>query len=172
MLRGIPDIIGSDLLKALADTGHGDLIVIADHFYPHVTKCPNGVSIQAKGVGAVQMLDAILQLVPLDVEYEKQPIQYIVPDADSGIVVETNPVWDAVKETVKKHGYDTACIGTIERSTRWRPMPAGTAPPKPRGFKSPPSRCAWPPWPAEWPRRERATIPRHWPRSTMPSPRR
>ena len=34
MLRGIPDIIGSDLLKALADTGHGDLIVIADHFYP------------------------------------------------------------------------------------------------------------------------------------------
>ena len=33
MLRGIPDIIGSDLLKALADTGHGDLIVIADHFY-------------------------------------------------------------------------------------------------------------------------------------------
>ena len=116
MFRGIPDIIGSDLLKALADTGHGDLIVIADHFYPHVTKCPNGVSIQAKGVGSVEMLDAILQLVPLDVEYEKQPIQYIVPDADSGVVVETNPVWDAVKETVAKHGYDTACIGTIERS--------------------------------------------------------
>ncbi len=116
MLRGIPDIIGSDLLKALADTGHGDLIVIADHFYPHVTKCPNGVSIQAKGVGAVEMLDAILQLVPLDVEYEKQPIQYIVPDSDSGIVVETNLVWDAVKETVRKHGYDVACIDTIERS--------------------------------------------------------
>lgn len=30
MLRGIPDIIGSDLLKALADTGHGDLIAIVD----------------------------------------------------------------------------------------------------------------------------------------------
>ena len=116
MLIGIPDIIGSDLLKALADTGHGDLIVIADHFYPHVTKCPNGVSIQAKGVGAVEMLDAILKLVPLDVEYEEQPIQYIVPDEDSGIVVEHNPVWDAVKETVARHGYDVKCIGTIERS--------------------------------------------------------
>lgn len=116
MLKGIPDIIGSDLLKALADTGHGDRIVIADHFYPHVTKCPNGISIQAKGVGAVEMLDAILQLVPLDVEYEAQPIQYIVPDADSGVVVESNPVWDAVKATVARHGYDTACIGTIERS--------------------------------------------------------
>ena len=116
MLRGIPDIIGSDLLKALADTGHGDRIVIADHFYPHVTKCPNGVSIQAKGVGAVEMLDAILHLVPLDVEYEAQPIQYIVPDEGSGIVVETNPVWDAVKATVEKHGYDVKCVGAIERS--------------------------------------------------------
>ena len=116
MLRGIPDIIGSDLLKALADTGHGDLIVIADHFYPHVTKCPNGVSIQAKGTGAVEMLDAILQLVPLDVEYEKQPIRYIVPDADSGVVVESNPVWDSVRETVVKHGYDVSCVGTIERT--------------------------------------------------------
>ena len=46
MLRGVPDIIGSDLLKALADTGHGDLIVIADHFYPPVTKSPNAISIR------------------------------------------------------------------------------------------------------------------------------
>ena len=65
MLIGIPDIIGSDLLKALADTGHGDLIVIADHYYPPYSKSPNAVSIQAKGTGAVQMLDAVLQLVPL-----------------------------------------------------------------------------------------------------------
>ena len=34
MLKGIPEIIGSDLLKALADMGHGDILVIADHFYP------------------------------------------------------------------------------------------------------------------------------------------
>ena len=116
MLIGIPDIIDSDLLKALADTVHGDLIVIADHFYPHVAKCPDGVNIPAKGVDAVEMLDAIFQLVPLDVEYEKLPIQYIVPDKDSGIVVEDNPVWDAVKETVAKHGFDTKCIGAIERN--------------------------------------------------------
>ena len=65
MLRGVPDIIGSDLLKALADTGHGDLIVIADHFYPPVTKSPNAISIQAKGNTAAEMVDAVLQLVPL-----------------------------------------------------------------------------------------------------------
>ncbi len=116
MLIGIPDIIGSDLLKALADTGHGDLIVIADHFYPPVTKSPNAVSIQAKGTDAPQMLDAILQLVPLDVQYEKYPVQYIVPDADSGVVLESNPVWDKVRQTVAAHGYDPACVGTIERT--------------------------------------------------------
>lgn len=60
MLRGVPDIIGSDLLKALADTGHGDLIVIADHFYPPVTKSPNAISIQAKGNTAAEMVDAVL----------------------------------------------------------------------------------------------------------------
>ena len=116
MLRGIPEIIGSDLLKALADTGHGDLIVIADHFYPPITKSPNAVSIQAKGVGAAQMVDAILKLVPLDVEYEKYPIQYMVPDKDSGGVLESSPVWDGVKEAVKNNGYDVSCVGEIERT--------------------------------------------------------
>ena len=116
MRRGIPEIIGSDLLKALADTGHGDLIVIADHFYPPITKSPNAVSIQAKGVGAAQMVDAILKLVPLDVEYEKYPIQYMVPDKDSGVVLESSPVWDGVKEAVKNNGYDVSCVGEIERT--------------------------------------------------------
>lgn len=32
MLRGIPANISPELLKALADMGHGDLIVIADNF--------------------------------------------------------------------------------------------------------------------------------------------
>jgi L-fucose mutarotase len=61
------------------------------------------------------MLDAVLKLVPLDVEYSKEPLWYIVPDQDSGVVVETNPVWDGIKETVAKYGYDPACIGTLER---------------------------------------------------------
>ena len=102
MLRGVPDIIGSDLLKALADTGHGDLIVIADHFYPPVTKSPNAISIQAKGNTAAEMVDAVLQLVPLDVEYEAHPIEYMVPDADSGVVLTENKVWDDTIAAVVK----------------------------------------------------------------------
>lgn len=116
MLRGIPDIIGSDLLKALADTGHGDLIVIADHFYPPITKTPNGVSIQAKGNGAAEMVDAILKLVPLDVEYEEHPIQYMVPDADSGITLESSPVWEDTVKAVVNNGYTAECVGPLERT--------------------------------------------------------
>ena len=37
MLKGIPSNVSSALLKALADMGHGDTIVIADHFYPAAT---------------------------------------------------------------------------------------------------------------------------------------
>ena len=37
MLKGIPTRISSDLLKALADMGHGDLLIIADDFYPPIT---------------------------------------------------------------------------------------------------------------------------------------
>ena len=117
MLRGIPDIIGSDLLKALADTGHGDLIVIADHFYPPITKTPNGVSIQAKGNGAAEMVDAILKLVPLDVDYEEHSIQYMVPDADSGISLESSPVWEDTIKAVVSNGYKAECVGPLERTT-------------------------------------------------------
>ena len=116
MLKGIPDIIGSDLLKALADTGHGDLIVVVDHFYPPITKSPNAVSIQAKGCGVAQMVDAILKLVPLDAEYEKHPIQYMIPDADSGVELKTSPVWEGVKKVVAENGYDVSCVGEIERT--------------------------------------------------------
>ena len=114
MLRGIPDIIGSDLLKALADTGHGDLIAIVDHFYPPVTKAPQAVSIQAKGCTTAQLLDAILKLVPLDVDFEKYPVQYMVPDP--GFTTDPSPVWEGVKKAVADNGYDVACVGQIERS--------------------------------------------------------
>ena len=106
MLKGIPEIIGSDLLKAMADMGHGDLLVIADDFYPPFSKSPNARSIQAKGNTAPEMLEAILKLLPIDTEYVAHPVEYMVPDNDSGIVMESNPVWSDIKDAV----------GTIERT--------------------------------------------------------
>lgn len=116
MLKGIPTRIGSDLLKALADMGHGDLLIVADDFYPPVSKTPNGISIQAKGNSAAEMIDAILQLMPLDTEYCAHPVEYMVQDQDSNVSISRPEVWDDAIAAVKKNGYDPKCVGEIERS--------------------------------------------------------
>ena len=116
MLKGIPTRIGSDLLKALADMGHGDLIIIADDFYPPVTKTPGGISIQAKGNTAAEMIDAILQLMPLDADYCEHPVEYMVPDKDAGITIERPKVWDDAIAAVEKNGYSVKQVGEIERT--------------------------------------------------------
>ena len=117
MLKGIPTEISSELLKALADMGHGDLLVIADDFYPPYTKSPNGVSINAKGNSAAEMLDAILELFPLDVDYVECPVEYMIPDKDSNVVLKERPkVWDDCIRVCEKHGLKSEQVGTIERS--------------------------------------------------------
>ena len=116
MLRGIPDCISSDLLKALMDMGHGDVLVIADHYYPPYSKSPHAVSIQCKGTTAGQMVDAILKLFPLDDFYCKHPVEHMIPDADSGVALKQSQAWDEVEKAVIDHGYSKDCVGTIERT--------------------------------------------------------
>lgn len=116
MLKGIPTEISPDLLKALADMGHGDLLVIADDFYPPYSKTPNGRTVYAKGNTAAEMIDAILKLFPLDVEYCEHPVEYMIPDADSGIKMDSSKAWDDAIAAVVNNGYDAKCVGTIERS--------------------------------------------------------
>ena len=116
MLKGVPSRIGSDLLKALADMGHGDYLVVADDFYPPYTKTPNGVSIQAKGNSAAEMVDAILKLIPLDTQYCKHPVLYMTADSDAGVDIGHPKVWDEVTDAVVSNGYDAKMVGPIERS--------------------------------------------------------
>jgi L-fucose mutarotase len=116
MLKGIPTEISPELLYALAETGHGDLVVIADDFYPPLSKSPDARVVYAKGNSAAKMIDAILQLFPLDAEYVEHPFEYMVPDADSGVVMEGSKAWDDAIEAVKRNGYDEKVVGTIERT--------------------------------------------------------
>ena len=116
MLKGIPTRIGSDLLKALADMGHGDLIIIADDFYPPITKTPGGVSIQAKGNTAAEMIEDILKLMPLDVDYCEHPVEYMVPDQDAGVSMDRPKVWDVAVEAVVRTGSAPKIVGEIERT--------------------------------------------------------
>ncbi|MGV8986481.1 MAG: RbsD/FucU family protein [Cypionkella sp.] len=64
MLIGIPAILGPDLLFTLRSMGHGDEIALVDANYPaqeHARRL-----VRADGHGLMALLEAILQLMPLD----------------------------------------------------------------------------------------------------------
>lgn|SRR5512140_485774 len=64
MLKGIAPCISPELLKVMAEMGHGDELVLADaHFPGHAV---NQRTIRADGVGIPTLLDAILPLFELD----------------------------------------------------------------------------------------------------------
>ena len=69
MLKGISPLISPALLKILAEMGHGDEIVIADANFPSET-CGQRV-VRADGIGGRELLDAILDLIPLDTYAEE-----------------------------------------------------------------------------------------------------
>lgn len=112
MLKGIPKILSPELLKVLAEMGHGDKIVLADGNFPSQSMGRNGVVVRCDGHGVPELLDAILSLFPLDT-YVPKPVTLmeVVP----GVKVET-PIWDTFKEIVAKHDPRGAeAIGWTER---------------------------------------------------------
>ena len=116
MLKGISPVVSPELLKIIAEMGHGDILVVADDFYPPYSKSPNATCVYAKGNSAAEMIDAILKLLPLDIEYCDHPIEYMVPDADSGVTMDQSKAWDDAKAALVNNGYDEAVMGTIERT--------------------------------------------------------
>ena len=64
MLKGIHPAISPDLLKALAEMGHGDELVLADaHFPGHSLGRP---ALRADGVSVATLIEGILPLFELD----------------------------------------------------------------------------------------------------------
>ena len=64
MLKGISPVVSPDLLKTLAEMGHGDEIVISDAHFPGHTF--NSCVIRADGIGADRLLAGIIPLFELD----------------------------------------------------------------------------------------------------------
>lgn len=112
MLKGIPKILSPELLKVLCEMGHSDRLVIADGNFPAQTMGKNGIVIRMDGHGTCEILEAILQVFPLDT-YVEHPmnLMQVMP----GDTVET-PIWEEYKEIVKKaDARGEARIGEIER---------------------------------------------------------
>lgn len=112
MLKNIPPILSPELLKVLCEMGHSDRIVIADGNFPAESMGKNAIVIRADGHGVPELLDAILQLFPLDTYVEKPVSLMQVMKGDNA----ETPIWDTYKEIVAK--YDdrgNGAIGEIER---------------------------------------------------------
>ena len=96
MLKGISPLISPELLKVLCEMGHGDEIVLADANFPSETTGKR--VIRADGIGAADLLRAILPLFPLDTyEDERFLLMEVVP-GDPVVPV----VWDEYREILKK----------------------------------------------------------------------
>lgn len=96
MLRGIPKILSPELLKVLAEMGYGDRLVISDGNFPANSMGKGGIVIRMDGHGVPEILDAILQVFPLDTYVEK-PVKLM--EVVVGDTVET-PIWDTYKEII------------------------------------------------------------------------
>lgn len=111
MLKNIPSILSPELLCALSQMGHGDELVIADGNFPSHSVGKNAIVIRADGHGVPELLDAILQVLPLDTYTEKPVGLMAVCEGDD---VET-PIWDKYNELLNKHEPDHHDIEFIER---------------------------------------------------------
>jgi len=110
MLKGISSLISPELLKILMEMGHGDEIVIGDGNFPAVSYAQRLV--RCDGHGVPPLLDAILDLFPLD-EYVSQPVALmsVVP----GDTAPTPSIWNTYENIMQKHGQSPEKIDYIER---------------------------------------------------------
>ena len=76
MLKGIPPVISPELLKILAEMGHGDELVISDAHFPAYSV--NGKVVRADAVSSPEMMAAILKLMELD-QYVEKPVAMMAP---------------------------------------------------------------------------------------------
>ena len=115
MLSGVPASISPELLKVLHEMGHGDTLVIGDANFPaaSIAAEKNHINIRCDGHRATDMLDAILQPMPLDGFVEK-PVT-IMDKMEMHRDLKC-PVWDEFTDIVAKHDERGAdAVGFMDR---------------------------------------------------------
>lgn len=114
MLKGIPKILSPELLKVLCEMGHSDTLCIGDGNFPAETMGKNAIVIRADGHDVPALLDAILQVFPIDTYVDKPVTLMELTPGDVG-KVET-PIWDEYKRIVAKYDARGAeAVGNMER---------------------------------------------------------
>ena len=112
MLKGISPLISPELLKALCEMGHGDELVIADGNFPCESVGKNSVVIRADGHGTAEILDAVLQISPLDT-YSEKPVALM--EVVKGDTCPTPTIWKTYDEILNKYEPEHHDIEMTER---------------------------------------------------------
>ena len=108
MLKGIHPAIGPELLKVLAEMGHGDEIILADAHFPGHSF--NDQVLRADGVKITTLLDGILPLFELD-SYD-DPL--IMMQAVEGDLLDPK-VESSYRAEIEKHAPDAPEVIRIGR---------------------------------------------------------
>lgn len=109
MLKGISPLLSPELLKTIAEMGHGDELVIGDGNFPGASMNPR--CIRCDGHGVSDLLDAILQLFPLDIFVEAPiTLMQVVPGTMNG----DPQIWAEFRKVIEKHEPGTS-IQYVER---------------------------------------------------------
>ena len=118
MLNGINKKLTGEMLKVVCDMGHGDVLILADANFPadaiakHTTY---GKVVECLGVDVNDVLKAIVDLFPLDVNYSEFPA--CVMERTDNDIAKGMPIpeaWNSYIETLNNN-YPTIELGKIER---------------------------------------------------------
>ena len=103
MLKGISPMLSPELLKVLCEMGHSDTIVIADGNFPAETMGKNGIVIRMDGHGVPEILEAILQVFPLD-QYIDNPVSLMERCEGDNADVSIWKKYDALVDKYEERG--------------------------------------------------------------------
>lgn len=97
MLKNIPAILPPELLKLMSEMGHGDELVLTDANFPAASHAERIV--RCDGMGTVQLLEAILQLLPLDTYVERPAAVMQVVKGDPVIPI----IWEEYRRLIEEY---------------------------------------------------------------------
>lgn len=110
MLKNIPGIISPELLNILMKMGHGDEIILADGNFP-ATNIGNLNYIHCYGLVLPDLLDAVLQLLPLDTGAPPYAICMDAPEA-----LRPLELWRRYDEIIKTHEPSFPGLSSLDKT--------------------------------------------------------
>ncbi len=114
MLIGIDGRLSPDLLYCLAQTGHGDEIVLADRNFPSTTmatRCICSAPISMVGFNAPTVASLIASVMPLDYFTEYSALRMQIDGEPDKLADVHADVWDALEPVLPEGG----TLSSIER---------------------------------------------------------